>query len=51
MLIGLRRDTGHGHIARAALEAIAFQVADVLERWAATRVRRSRPLESMAAPQ
>jgi glycerol kinase len=31
MLIGLRRDTGHGHIARAALEAIAFQVADVLE--------------------
>ena len=31
LLIGLRRDTGHGHIARAALEAIAFQVADVLE--------------------
>jgi glycerol kinase len=31
MMIGLRRDTGHGHIARAALEAIAFQVADVLE--------------------
>jgi glycerol kinase len=31
MLIGLRRDTGHGHIARAALEAIAYQVADVLE--------------------
>jgi glycerol kinase len=31
MLIGLRRDTGPGHIARAALEAIAFQVADVLE--------------------
>jgi glycerol kinase len=31
MLIGLRRDTGHAHIARAALEAIAFQVADVLE--------------------
>jgi glycerol kinase len=31
MLIGLRRDTGHGHIARAALEAIAFQVADVLD--------------------
>ncbi|MGD0346541.1 MAG: glycerol kinase GlpK [Terracidiphilus sp.] len=31
MLIGLRRDTGRGHIARAALEAIAFQVADVLE--------------------
>ena len=31
MLIGLRRSTGPGHIARAALEAIAFQVADVLE--------------------
>ena len=31
MLIGLRRDTGVEHIARAALEAIAFQVADVLE--------------------
>src|SRR6201996_4488133 len=31
MLIGLRRDTNPGHIARAALEAIAYQVADVLE--------------------
>ena len=31
MLIGLRRDTQPAHIARAALEAIAFQVADVLE--------------------
>ena len=31
MLIGLRRDTNPGHIARAALEAIAFQVADVLD--------------------
>jgi glycerol kinase len=31
MMIGLRRDTRPGHIARAALEAIAFQVADVLE--------------------
>ncbi len=31
MLIGLRRDTNSGHIARAALEAIAFQVADVLD--------------------
>jgi glycerol kinase len=31
LLIGLRRDTGPGQIARAALEAIAFQVADVLE--------------------
>ena len=31
MIIGLRRDTKPGHIARAALEAIAYQVADVLE--------------------
>jgi len=31
MLIGLGRGTQPGHIARAALEAIAFQVADVLE--------------------
>ena len=30
MIIGLQRDTGIGHIARAALESIAFQVADVL---------------------
>jgi glycerol kinase len=31
MLIGLNRGTQPGHIARAALESIAFQVADVLE--------------------
>jgi len=31
LLIGLRRETKPGHIARAALESIAFQVADVLE--------------------
>ena len=31
LLIGLRRSTKPGHIARAALESIAFQVADVLE--------------------
>jgi glycerol kinase len=31
MLIGLRRDTSPGQIARAALESIAYQVADVLE--------------------
>jgi glycerol kinase len=31
LVIGLRRDTKPGHIARAALESIAFQVADVLE--------------------
>jgi glycerol kinase len=31
LLIGLQRGTSSGHIARAALESIAFQVADVLE--------------------
>ena len=31
MMIGLRRNTQPGHIARAALESIAFQVADALE--------------------
>ncbi len=31
LLIGLRRDTKPGNIARAALESIAFQVADVLK--------------------
>ncbi|MBT9329491.1 glycerol kinase GlpK [Paracidobacterium acidisoli] len=31
MLIGLQRGTQPGHIARAALESIAFQVADVLD--------------------
>ncbi len=31
MIIGLERSTEIGHIARAALESIAFQVADVLE--------------------
>jgi len=31
MIIGLGRGTTPGHIARAALEAIAFQVADVLD--------------------
>jgi glycerol kinase len=30
MIIGIGRDTGIGHIARAAIESIAFQVADVL---------------------
>ena len=31
ILIGLTRGTGAGHVARAALEAIAFQVADLAE--------------------
>jgi glycerol kinase len=31
LLIGLQRGTQPGHIARAALESIAFQVADVLD--------------------
>ncbi|HEX4311819.1 MAG TPA: glycerol kinase GlpK [Acidobacteriaceae bacterium] len=30
MMIGIGRDTGIGHIARAAVESIGFQVADVL---------------------
>ncbi len=30
LLIGLQRSTGIGHVARAALESIAFQVTDVL---------------------
>ena len=44
MLIGLRRDTKPGHIARAALESIAFQVADVLE---AVRSETSAPLGAL----
>jgi glycerol kinase len=31
MIIGIQRSTQIGHIARAALESIAFQVADVLQ--------------------
>jgi glycerol kinase len=31
LIIGLQRNTEKGHIARAALEGIAFQVADVLD--------------------
>jgi len=31
LIIGLRRSTQPGHIARAALESIAFQVADALD--------------------
>jgi glycerol kinase len=31
LIVGLRRSTQPGHIARAAMESIAFQVADVLE--------------------
>jgi glycerol kinase len=44
MLIGLRRDTKPAHIARAALEAIAFQVADVLE---AVHSETSTPLSAL----
>jgi glycerol kinase len=40
----LRRDTGAGQIARAALEAIAFQVADVLE---AVNSETATPLEAL----
>ncbi len=31
LLIGITRDTSAGHVARAALEGVAFQVADLLE--------------------
>ncbi len=44
LLIGLRRDTRPGHIARAALESIAFQVADVLD---AVHSETSAPLDSL----
>jgi glycerol kinase len=44
MLIGMRRDTKPAHIARAALEAIAFQVADVLE---AVQSETSTPLSAL----
>jgi glycerol kinase len=44
MLIGLRRDTKPGHIARAALESIALQVADVLE---AVESETGTPLEAL----
>lgn len=35
LIIGLTRGTGKGHIARAAIESIAFQTADLLEAMAA----------------
>jgi len=44
LLIGLRRETKPGHIARAALESIAFQVADVLE---AVHTETGTPLEAL----
>ena len=44
LLIGLRRDTQPGHIARAALESIALQVADVLE---AVQAETGTPLEAL----
>ena len=31
LLIGITRDTSAGHVARAALEGVAFQVADLLD--------------------
>jgi glycerol kinase len=44
LIIGLRRDTKPGHIARAALESIAFQVADVLD---AVHSETSTPLNAL----
>lgn len=44
MMIGLRRSTTRAHIARAALESIAFQVADVLDAMNTDLGRSSSPL-------
>ena len=44
LLIGLTRGTGKGHLARAALEAIALQVGDVLD---AMRPGLAAPLRSL----
>jgi len=44
LLIGLRRNTQPGHIARAALESICFQVADVLD---AIRSETSKPVPEL----
>lgn len=44
MMIGFQRGTERGHIARAALESIAFQVADVLD---AMNRDTGRPLTSL----
>ena len=44
LIIGLRRDTKPGHIARAALESVAFQVADVLD---AVQSETSTPLNAL----
>ena len=50
-IVGLTRGTTRAHIARAALEAIAFQSADVLRRdAAATRSSRCASCASTAAP-
>ncbi|MCU1300719.1 MAG: glpK [Candidatus Sulfotelmatobacter sp.] len=44
LLIGLRRGTKPGHIARAALESIAFQVADVAEAMEGDSKKRAKEL-------
>ena len=41
-LFGLTRDTGVAHLARAALEAVCYQTADLLEAMASDGVRPSR---------
>ncbi|MFO0865286.1 MAG: glycerol kinase GlpK [Gemmataceae bacterium] len=46
LLIGLTRGTHRGHIARAALESIAFQVADLIE---AMQIDSGLPIREMLA--
>jgi glycerol kinase len=44
LLIGITRDTGNAHVARAALEGVAFQVADLLDAMQSDTGRRLREL-------
>ena len=47
-IVGLSRGTGRAHLARAMVEAMGFQVRDVLEAMAASRPRRPRSCGSTA---
>ena len=44
LLIGITRDTSAGHVARAALEGVAFQVADLLDAMQSDTGRRLKEL-------
>jgi glycerol kinase len=44
LLIGITRDTGNAHVARAALEGVAFQVADLLDAMQSDTGRKLREL-------